>query len=49
MTTDTMLRCALGVGDRTLSDFRSDGLSEREMERLRTHVARVSSVPGAAR
>lgn len=39
MTTDTMLRCALGVGDRTLSDFRSDGLGEREMERLRTHIA----------
>ncbi len=39
MTTDTMLRCALGVGDRTLSDFRSDGLSAREMERLRAHVA----------
>ena len=38
MTTDTMLRCALGVGDRTLSDYRSDGLSEREIERLRAHV-----------
>lgn len=39
MSTDTMLRCALGVGDRTLSDFRSAGLGEREMERLRAHVA----------
>ncbi|HEU4784256.1 MAG TPA: zf-HC2 domain-containing protein, partial [Ktedonobacterales bacterium] len=39
MTTDTMLRCALGVGDRTLSDFRSDGLGGREMERLRAHIA----------
>lgn len=39
MSTDIMLRCALGVGDRTLSDFRSDGLSAREMERLRAHVA----------
>ncbi|HEY7343124.1 MAG TPA: zf-HC2 domain-containing protein [Ktedonobacterales bacterium] len=39
MTTDTMLRCALGVGERTLSDFRSDGLGQREMARLRAHVA----------
>jgi len=39
MSTDTMLRCALGVGDRTLSDFRSNGLGEREMERLRAHIA----------
>lgn len=38
MTTDTMLRCALGVSDRTLSDFRSDGPSTKEMERLRAHV-----------
>ncbi|HEY1388232.1 MAG TPA: zf-HC2 domain-containing protein [Ktedonobacterales bacterium] len=38
MSTDTMLRCALGVGERTLSDFRSDGLGEREMARLRAHV-----------
>lgn len=38
MTTDMMLRCALGVSDRTLSDFRSDGLGAKEMERLRAHV-----------
>ncbi|HEX5439445.1 MAG TPA: zf-HC2 domain-containing protein [Ktedonobacterales bacterium] len=43
MTTDTVLRCALGVGDRTLSDFRSDGLSEREMERLEEHVAECAA------
>ncbi len=39
MTMDTIVRCALGVSDRTLSDFRSDGLGEREMERMRAHVA----------
>jgi photosystem II stability/assembly factor-like uncharacterized protein len=39
MTTDTMLRCVLGVGDRTLSDFRSDGLGTKEMERLGAHIS----------
>jgi hypothetical protein len=36
--TDTQMPCALGVSDRRLSDFRSDGLGAKEMERLRTHV-----------
>jgi len=39
MTTGTMLRCALGVGDRTLSDFRSDGLTPEHMQHLRAHIA----------
>lgn len=39
MNTDTIVRCALGISDRTLSDFRSDGLSAKERERLRAHVA----------
>lgn len=38
MTTDTSMRCALGVTVRTLSDFRSGGLSASEMERLRAHI-----------
>ena len=37
--TNTQTPCALGVSDRALSDFRSDGLGAREMERLRAHVA----------
>lgn len=37
--TNTQTSCALGVSDRTLSDFRSDGLGAKEMERLRAHVA----------
>lgn len=36
---NTQIPCALGVSDRTLSDFRSDGLGPKEMERLRAHVA----------
>ncbi|MGE5334631.1 MAG: hypothetical protein ACM3N4_08025, partial [Nitrososphaerota archaeon] len=38
MTTQAATRCALGISDRTLSDFRSDGLHAQEMERLRAHV-----------
>lgn len=38
MTTDTALRCALGVSDRTLSDYRSAGLTPEHMKHLRTHV-----------
>jgi hypothetical protein len=38
MTTISEARCTLGITDRTLSDFRSDGLSTKEMERLRAHV-----------
>ena len=40
MTTNatTQIPCALGVSGRTLSDFRSDGLGAKEMERLRAHV-----------
>ena len=38
MTTDTALRCALGVSDRTLSDYRSAGLTPKHMKHLRTHV-----------
>lgn len=37
--TNTQTPCALGVSGRTLSDFRSDGLDPKEMERLRAHVA----------
>jgi len=43
MTADTSVRCALGVTSRTLSDFRSDGLSAPEMERLRAHVEQCSA------
>lgn len=38
MTTDTRVRCALGLTSRSLSDFRSGGLSVSEMERLRGHI-----------
>jgi hypothetical protein len=43
MSTDTTLQCALGVGDRTLSDFRSDGLTPEHMKHLQTHVARCAA------
>jgi hypothetical protein len=36
--TNTQTPCALGVSNRALSDFRSDGLGAKEMERLRAHV-----------
>ena len=43
MTTETTARCLLGVTDRTLSDFRSDGLGAKETERLRAHIAQCSA------
>ena len=43
MTTETITRCALGISSRTLSDFRSDGLGAKEMERLRQHVAQCGA------
>jgi putative zinc finger protein len=39
MNTDTIVRCALGISERALSDFRSDGLRAKERDRLRAHVA----------
>lgn len=41
--TNTQTPCALGVSDRTLSDYRSDGLSAKEMERLRAHVRKCAA------
>lgn len=38
MTTNSLAQCSLGVTERNLSDFRSNGLNAQEMARLRAHV-----------